>query len=63
MRCIIDAREYDSLDPEAPGKYGASEPLVLRVASALTAAGHRVDGIWKGNEEKYVNGVVWWPWN
>ena len=61
MRVILDAREYDSFDPEAPRKYGASESLVLRVAKALTDAGHRVEGVWKGDEEKFVDGVTWWP--
>jgi len=59
----LDAREYDSFDPEATQKYGASESLVLRMARAMTAAGHEVDGIWQGDEEKHVEGVRWWPWN
>ncbi len=63
MRVILDAREYDSLDPETPAKYGASEPLVLRMAKAMTDAGHHVDAIYSGTEEKFVDGVVWWPWN
>ncbi len=61
MRIILDAREYDSFDPETPGKYGASEPLVMRVAAALVAAGHRVEGVWKGEMEKFVDEVTWWP--
>lgn len=63
MRVIIDAREYDALQPDAPPDYGASEPLVMRVAKALSAAGHRVDGVWKGDTELYVDGVIWWPWS
>ena len=63
MRVICDAREYAALQPAAPHVQGASEPLVVRIAQSLAAAGHRVDGIWTGDEELYVDGVMWWPWN
>ena len=63
MNIICDAREYDALDPEAPYKYGASESLVLRIVGAMKDAGHQVDAIYGGDEEKFVNGVRWWPWN
>ena len=60
---LVDAREYDAFDPEATQKYGASESLVLRIAAAMVADGYRVDGIWTGDEEKFVDGVRWWPRN
>lgn len=63
MHVILDAREYGALDPESPAKYGASEPLVLRMVKAMTDAGHHVDAVYSGDEEKFVDGVVWWPWN
>ncbi len=63
MRVIVDAREYDSLDPQAPAKYGASEPLALRYVNAFKHHGHEVDAIYAGNEEVIADGVRWWPWN
>lgn len=58
---IVDAREYDVLDPGAPAQYGASEPLVMRMVNAMVAAGHHVEAIYSGDEEQFVDGVRWWP--
>ena len=63
MHLILDAREYDALQPLDPHRYGASEPLAMRIASSLARRGHRVDAVWKGTEEHLVDNVMWWPWN
>ena len=63
MNIIIDAREHDTLDPLHFNDYGASEPLVMRVAKLLYGAGHKVDCVWKGDTEEVVEGIRWWPWN
>ena len=62
LRVVLDCREYDSLRPEAPRVYGASEPLICRLAASLAHAGHLVDAIYKGDKELFVDGVRWWPY-